>query len=463
MKSGPCGPKASEPQHWDENRARLMHAHPFLSPLCTDLYELTMAAGYWRHGLDDRATFSLYLRGRPQRGYYVAAGLEPALAFLENYGFDQGDIAYLRRTGLFESAFLDCLAALRFSGDVSALPEGALFFPGEPILEISAPIIEAQLLETFLINTIGLHTLIATKAARCVYAARGRGLIDFALRRTQGIDAGMAVARSTYLAGFDATSNVLAAKIYDIPAAGTMAHSFVQIFEDEKEAFEAYARTFPDRTILLIDTYDTIRGANLAVEVARKMAAAGHALAGVRLDSGDLIALSRQVRAIFDNAGLPEVKIFASSGLDEFGVDRIVRSDAAVDAFGVGTKVGVSADLPYLDMVYKLVRYDDRNVRKLSPGKQTLAGEKQLFRRVDEKGRYLEDVIGTRGETDDLGQPLLEKVMQGGEITRPLPALEEIRQSFRSNFEKLPKRYKRLSQPDVYSVRLSPALSALQK
>jgi nicotinate phosphoribosyltransferase len=436
---------------------------PPLSPLFTDLYELTMAAGYWDRMLDDRATFSLYLRGRPQRGYYVAAGLAPALAFLENFRFDPGDVEYLDDTGLFQSAFLDFLAALRFSGDVCALPEGALFFPDEPILEVSAPIIEAQLLETFLINTIGLHTLIATKSARCVYAARGRGLIDFALRRTQGVDAGMAVARSTYLAGFDATSNVLAARTYGIPAAGTMAHSFVQAFEDEKAAFEAYARTFPDRAIFLIDTYDTLKGASLAVEVARKMAAAGHALVGVRLDSGDLTALSRQVRAIFDNAGMPEVKIFASSGLDEFGVERVVRSGAAIDAFGVGTKVGVSADLPYLDMVYKLVRYNDRDVRKLSPGKQTLAGEKQLFRRMDDQGRYLEDIIGTRGETHDRGQALLKTVMRGGLITRPLPALEEIRHGFRSNFEKLPGRYKKLSQPDAYPVRLSPALAALQK
>jgi nicotinate phosphoribosyltransferase len=450
-------------RHWGESEARLMDAHPFLSPLFTDLYELTMATGYWERGLDAQATFSLYLRGRPQRGYYVAAGLEPALAFLENFRFDAGDIDYLDRTGLFESAFLDYLAALRFSGDVCAFPEGTLFFPDEPILEVRAPIIEAQLLETFLINTIGLHTMIATKAARCVYAARGRGLIDFALRRTQGVDAGMAVARNTYLAGFDGTSNVLAARIYGIPAAGTMAHSFVQVFENEKEAFEAYARSFPDRTILLIDTYDTLQGAALAVEVAREMAVAGHALVGVRLDSGDLIALSRQVRAIFDAAGMPEVKIFASSGLDEYGVDRVIQSGAAIDAFGVGTKVGVSADLPFLDMVYKLVRYDDRDVRKLSPGKQTLAGEKQIFRRMDDKGRYQEDVIGTRNETDGRGQPLLETVMQAGRITRPLPSLEDIRQSFRSDFEKLPERYKRLSQPAAYPVRLSSALKALQK
>jgi nicotinate phosphoribosyltransferase len=457
MKSGPCGPKASE------DRTRRMLDHPFLSPLFTDLYELTMAAGYWERGRDAQATFSLYLRGRPQRGYYVAAGLAPALAFLENYRFDGADMDYLRRTGLFESAFLDYLCGVRFSGEVRALPEGTLFFPDEPILEVRAPLIEAQLLETFLINCVGLHTLVATKAARCVYAARGRGLIDFALRRTQGMDAGMAVARSTYLAGFDATSNVLAARMYGIPPAGTMAHSFVQAFENEKEAFEAYARNFPDRTILLIDTYDTLEGAALAVDTARKLAAAGHALAGVRLDSGDLVALSRQVRAIFDEAGMPEVKIFASSGLDEFGVDRLVRSDAAVDAFGVGTKMGVSADLPYLDMVYKLVRYSDRNVRKLSPGKQTLAGEKQIFRRMDERGRCLEDLIGTRDEIDHQGRPQLETVMQAGRIIRPLPDLEEIRQGFRSNFEKLPERYKKLYRPDTYPVRLSSALEALQK
>jgi nicotinate phosphoribosyltransferase len=440
-----------------------MHAHPYLSPLFTDLYELTMAAGYWKRGLDAQATFSLYLRGGPQRGYYVAAGLDAALTFLEHYRFDTGEVDHLHRTGLFDPAFLDYLAGVRFSGDVCALPEGTIFFPDEPLLEVRAPIIEAQLLETFLINTIGLHTLIATKAARCVYAARGRGLIDFALRRTQGLDAGMAAARSTYLAGFDATSNVLAAKEYGIPAAGTMAHSFVQVFEDEKEAFEAYAQSFPDRTILLIDTYDTLHGAALAVEVARKSAAAGHPLIGVRLDSGDLIALSRQVRTIFDSAGMTDVKIFASSGLDEYGVDQVVTSGAAIDAFGVGTKVGVSADLPFLDMVYKLVRYGDRDVRKLSPGKQTLAGEKQVFRRTDDKGRYLEDVIGTRNETDDRGRPLLETVMQAGRITRPLPNLDEIRLSFKTNFEKLPGRYKNLSQPDAYPVRLSPDLAALQK
>jgi nicotinate phosphoribosyltransferase len=440
-----------------------MHPAAIQSALVTDLYELTMAAAYWDRGMHAKATFCLYLRGRPQRGYFMAAGLEPALDYLTRYRFHPGDISYLAQTGLFKPAFLVFLNTLRFSGQVRALPEGALFFPDEPILEVTAPIIEAQLLETFLINTIGLHTMIATKAARCVYAAQGRSLIDFALRRSQGIDAGMAVARSTYLTGFDATSNMLAAKAYGIPAAGTMAHSFIQAIGDEKEAFEAYARTFPDRTVLLLDTYDTIQGARQAVEVARQMAVAGHSLVGVRLDSGDMIALSRQVRKVFDDAGLPEVKIFASSGLDEFAVDRLVQGRAAIDAFGVGTKVGVSADLPYLDMVYKLVRYNGRDMRKLSPGKQTLAGEKQLFRCHDTRGRYLEDIIGRRGESFDHAQPLMETVMQAGQICRCLPSLDEIRRDFRSEIENLPDRYKQLSHPDAYPVRLSPALSALQK
>ncbi len=433
------------------------------SPLMTDLYELTMAAAYWDLNMHAEGTFSLYLRGQSQRGYYVAAGLAPLLAYLESYRFKAEDIAYLAQTGLFKSSFLDYLGTLRFSGRVRALAEGTLFFPDEPLLEISAPIIEAQLLETFVINVIGLHTLIATKAARCRHAAQGRSLIDFALRRTQGLDAGMAAARSTYIVGFNATSNVLAAKEYQIPAAGTMAHSFIQAVGDEKQAFQAYARTFPDRTILLIDTYDTLQGARKAVEVARSMAAAGHPLVGVRLDSGDMIALSREVRKIFDEAGLPDVKIFASSGLDEFDVEKIVQSQAAIDAFGIGTKVGVSADHPFLDMVYKLVRYRNRDVRKLSPGKITLAGEKQIFRRTDARERFLEDILGRREEVLDNARPLLEPVMQAGQICEQVTSLKEIRRVFESGFEALPDQYKWLTDPDVYPVRVSAALSALQK
>ena len=262
-------------------------------PLFTDLYELTMAAGYLDHGMNGSATFSLFVRRQPRRGYYVAAGLESLLHRLEQWSFKAEDIAYLRSTEMFDSEFLAYLEDLRFQGTVRALPEGTIFFHDEPILEVTAPLIQAQLLETFIINTIGLHTLVAAKAARCVQAAQGRGLIDFALRRTQGEDAGMAVARSSYIAGFDATSNVMAGRHFNIPIAGTMAHSFVQAFEDETAAFRAYARTFPQRSVFLIDTYDTLEGARHAAAVGREMAANGNRLVGVRLDSGDIGFISR--------------------------------------------------------------------------------------------------------------------------------------------------------------------------
>jgi nicotinate phosphoribosyltransferase len=440
-----------------------MAAEPACSALIIDLYELTMAAAYWEHDMQARATFSLYLRSRPERGYYVAAGLEPALKILQGLRFHDEDIRYLDRTGLFKTPFLKYLNTLRFSGEVRALPEGTLFFADEPLLEVTAPMIEAQLLETILINTIGLHTLLTTKAARCVSAAQGRTLVDFALRRTQGRDAGMALARSTYLAGFDGTSNVSAAKQYNIPAVGTMAHSFIQAFGDETAAFEAYARSYPDRTVLLIDTYDTLQGARRAVQVARRMAADGNALVGVRLDSGDTIAISREVRRIFDDAGLPEVKIFASGGFDEFEVARAIDQGAAIDAFGIGTKVGVSADLPYLDMVYKLVRYDGRDVRKLSTGKQNLAGEKQVFRRSGADSAYLEDIIGLKTEAVDDAETLLATVMRAGRPVGPPPALDQLRRDFAGRFKRLGDAYKRLSRPQPYPVRLSRALTALQE
>lgn len=433
------------------------------SPLFVDLYELTMAAGYWEHGMEGEATFSLFLRKQPQRGYYVSAGLASALDILEHFQFRDGDSDYLKQLGFFKSSFLTYLQKLRFTGEVWALPEGSLFFPDEPILEITAPIIQAQLVETFLINTIGMHSLAATKAARCVHAARGRRLIDFSLRRTQGGDAGMAVARSTYIAGFDATSNVLAGKQYGIPVAGTMAHSFVQSFENEKEAFEAYAATFPDRTILLIDTYDTINGARVAVEIARQMAASGKQLIGVRLDSGDMIELSRQVRRLFDAAGFPYVQIYASGSYDEFGVAHAIERDAAIDAFGVGTKIGVSADKPYLDMAYKLVRYENRDVRKLSPGKKTLAGQKQIFRIRDGDGLYQKDIIGHRLENIAEGEKLLEPVMKGGRTSQKLPGLEEIRHRFKSQFALLPERYKQLHNPPAFPVAVSRELKARQE
>lgn len=428
------------------------------SPLFTDLYELTMAAAYWEEGKNEEATFSLYLRPRANRGYYVAAGLDPALKLLDQYRFSADDIAYLRQLGLFKPAFLTYLQNLRFEGEVRALSEGTLFFPDEPVMEVTAPLIQAQLLETSLINIIGVHTLIASKAARCVHAAKGRQLIDFALRRTQGLDAGLAAARSTYLTGFNATSNVWAGKQLGIPLSGTMAHSFVQSFPKEAEAFEAYARVFPENTVLLIDTYDTLAGARNAVKVARQMASSGKRLIGIRLDSGDSVSLSREVRRLFDEAGFPEVKIIASGGFDEFKVLEVLEREASIDAFGVGTHVGVSADQPFLDLVYKMVRYEDRDVCKHSVGKKTMAGPKQIFRFTDATGIFVEDIIGCRGEDVPEGEKLLYQVMKNGQPCRKLPSLEEIRRRFRSQFASLPGPYKQLDAPPRYPVRFSAGL-----
>lgn len=433
-----------------------------LSLLLTDLYELTMAAAYFDRQMDQTATFSLFVRHDPRRGYFVAAGLAPALEVLASFRFEDDDIAYLRKTDLFKEPFLDYIRDLRFQGEVWAVPEGTLFFPDEPILEVSAPLIQAQILETVLINTIGLHTLIASKAARCVDAAQGRTLIEFGLRRTQGDTAGMAAARSTYLVGFDATSNVLAGKQFDIPLAGTMAHSFVQTFKSESEAFMAYAQSFPERSILLIDTYDSIQGAHRAIQVAKKMRASGHQLIGVRLDSGDLVSLSRQVRRLFDDAGFEELKIFASGSLDEYRVAEALAKGAAIDAFGVGTKIGVSADAPYLDMVYKLVQYADRPVCKLSAGKRTLAGRKQVFRHMDRHKRYKCDIIGLRDEKIPQSKPLLGQVMKQGRVVTPTVDLPSCRRHFQAEFARLPAAYKALHEPACYSVEVSPNLQKIQ-
>lgn len=433
-------------------------------PLFTDLYELTMAASYYANRVFAPATFSLYIRPyHAERNFFVAAGLEQVLDELASFRFSAQDINYLQTTGRFAADFLAYLTQLRFSGQVYALPEGTIFFADEPVMEVTAPLMEAQLLETFLLNTVGFQTMIASKAARCFHAAAGRPLIDFSLRRTQGQDAGIKVARSTFLAGFEGTSNVLAGKIYGIPVSGTMAHSYISAFDSELEAFAAYADTFPDHSIFLIDTYDTLAGAQNAAAVAKEMQQRGQALIGVRLDSGDMAGLSQKVRKILDDAGLHAVKIFASSGFDEFKIAKVVSQGARIDAFGVGTKVGVSADSPYVDIVYKMVRFNKRNVRKLSPGKSTLAGEKQVFRRSDREGRYWEDIIGLRNESMQDGRPLLEKVMEDGKILRAHPALQAVQDRFKKNFSSLDDRYKSIEDHNAYPVKLSRRLEELQK
>ncbi|HDD45352.1 MAG TPA: nicotinate phosphoribosyltransferase [Candidatus Desulfofervidus auxilii] len=430
--------------------------------LITDFYEFTMAACYYQKKMFAPATFSLFIREYPpNRGYFVSAGLEDVLEFLESFHFNQEDLDYLDSLSFFSKDFLHYLSTLRFTGDVFAIPEGRLFFKDEPILEITAPIIEAQLVETFVMNAINLQVTIATKAARCVHAAKGKKLVDFSLRRTQGIDAGLKVARASYIAGFIGTSNVLAGKLYNIPVFGTMAHSFVTSFEREIDAFRAFAEMFPEDTVFLIDTYDTIIGAHKAAIVGKEMLNRGKKLKGVRLDSGDMASLSKEVKAIFKEAGLNDISIFASGGFDEYKIANVIEEGAEIDAFGVGTKMGVSADAPYADIAYKLVNYDGRPVLKLSTGKRTLVGEKQVFRITD--GNSLKkDIIALRDEELE-GEPLLKPVMKKGKRLQSSPSLNEIRERFQLEFSMLDDTYKRLVNPETFPVELGPKLEALQK
>jgi nicotinate phosphoribosyltransferase len=431
--------------------------------LLTDLYQLTMAACYFEQGMAAEATFSLFIRKYPaDRGYFVAAGLAEALNYLENLRFAEADLAYLESTGLFQTSFLDYLKQVRFTGEVHALPEGSLFFKDEPILEVSGPILEAQLAETFIINAVSLQTMIATKASRSVYAARGRPLIDFSLRRTQGTDAGLKVARASYLAGFLGTSNVLAGKIYGLPIFGTMAHSYITSFTRELDAFRVFSRVFPKTTTLLIDTYDNLAGARNAVTVAKEMEARGERLRYVRLDSGDMAAISREVRRLLDDNGLNYVRILASGSFDEHKIAQVLAAGAEIDTFAVGTKMGVSADAPYFDIAYKLVKYAERPVMKLSTGKVTLVDKKQVYRHYDGQGDLLRDVIALRDEEVAGALPLLRPVMRRGRIVRPLPSLNDNRAHFQAQFTHLPEPYKALKNPPVYPVELSPGLQNLQ-
>ena len=422
--------------------------------LLTDLYQLTMAQAYFRAGRMAPATFSLFIRSYPpERGYFVAAGLQDVLDYLESFAFDAAALDFLASKGLFSDDFLHYLGGLRFSGQVFALPEGRIFFAGEPVLELTAPIIEAQIVETFIINQIHLQSLIATKAARCVQAAGGRPVVDFALRRAQGADAGMKVARASYLAGFAGTSNVLAGQRYGIPLVGTMAHSFVSSFAREIDAFRAYVETFPRQAILLIDTYDTLAGAGNAAIVAREMARRGEKLLGVRIDSGDMAESAAAVRRILDDAGLNEVKIIGSGGLDEFELERLAA--ALFDSYGVGTKMGVSADAPWADVAYKLVEYEERAVLKLSAGKASWPGKKQVFRQREK------DLIGLRAENLP-GEPLLQEVMRGGRRRSPSPSLVEIRELLAADLAALPEGVKAIRAPGRFPVEFSPQLQALR-
>ena len=401
--------------------------------LLTDLYGINMAISYLRRAMGGLATFSLFVRQLPpQRGYLVAAGVDDCLAHLERFAFDPSDLAYLSSLGYPDDA-LSLLGDVRFTGDVWAVPEGSVVLADEPLLEVTAPIAEGQLVETYLLNRVSSSVTLATKASRCVDAAAGRlDLIEFGFRRAQGVDAAITAARLAVMVGFVGTSNVEAARRFGLHPSGTMAHSYVEAFSDEVEAFTAFAGDIGGPVTFLVDTYDTAGGVRRAIEVIERLGLGE--TAGVRLDSGDLVALSRQSRRALDDAGLAEVRIFVSGGLDEYRIADLVAAGAPIDAAGVGTRATVSADAPYVDSAFKLVEYDGRPVVKLSEGKRTLPGPKQVFRR-----RGARDIIACRDETaPGDGRPLLQPVMRGGRRTSPADDLETCRRRLRAELAALP-------------------------
>jgi nicotinate phosphoribosyltransferase len=429
------------------------------APLLTDLYELTMLESYVAHGMNDTAVFDLFVRRLPSsRNYLVACGLDDVLHYLETFSISSEHQSYLRSLNRFSETFIERLGGLRFTGDLNAVPEGAVVFANEPILQIVAPLQEGQIVETFLINQIHFQTLAASKAARVVAAARGRKIVDYGLRRIHGTDAGLKAARAFYVAGVDATSNVLAGEIYGIPVSGTMAHSFVQAHDSEFEAFRHYAQTFPDG-VLLVDTYDTLEGVRKVIALAAELGS-DFRITGVRLDSGDLHALARESRRMLDEAGLTRVKIFASGNIDEYRIEEFANAGAPIDGFGVGTLMGTSADAPFLDAAYKLVEYAGKPRTKLSPNKVLLPGRKQFFRQF-ENGVATGDVIGLFGEALH-GRALLEPVMVSGRRTRPLPTLDQVRSFCRKSIEELPTPLLALKDADPpFNVAVSPRLALL--
>ncbi len=443
------------------------------TPLLIDLYELTMAASYFQLGFNQPATFSLSVRRMPpRRGFLVAAGLERLLEAITAFRFDPAALEYLASLGLFTADFLAFLGNLRFTGEVRALPEGTIFFGNEPILEVTAPLIEAQLLETLAINQINVASLIASKAARMTVAAQGRRLFDFGVRRSQGADAGLVAARSSYLAGFMGTSNVLAGRRYGVPLFGTMAHSYVMAHEREREAFAHYAALFPRLSTMLVDTYDTARGVEHAASIALDLKQQGYKLQAVRLDSGDLAELSRVARRILDRHGLQDVAIFASGNLDEYRIAELVRAGAPIDAFGVGTELVVSGDAPALDAAYKLCEYAGAPRVKLSANKVSLPGRKQVFRAFNARAGFYADLVGLADEgaatvaAEFSASPaetvaLLQKRISDSNPVGARPTLAEARERLLESIARLEQRYKELVKPETYPVKFTRALDAM--
>ena len=415
--------------------------------LKVDLYELTMAAGYFQNKVDTRATFELSCHTMPEnRSYLVACGLEQIVEYILNLRFEDEDIAFLKGLPVFQHVkndFFDYLKSFRFSGDVWAMPEGEIFFAREPILQVEAPIIEAQILETCVLSLMNIESVVATKAARVVAATRAdgvaRGVIDFGSRRAHGPEAGVLAARAAYIGGCLGTSNVYAGRQFGIPVYGTMAHSWVEAFDSEEESFEKYHAVFPENTVVLVDTYDTLGCVRKVVKMPLT-----EKFKGVRLDSGDLKTLSKKVRAILDKAGLPHVKILASGNLNEYKIAELVNGHAPIDSFGVGTDMVTSRDCPALDLTYKLVQVQEKNgtikyKSKTSPQKKTIPGKKQVFRQYDKKGIFVKDTIGLASEDAPAGaRALLRPVIRDGKLTEALPSLESVRETTAAKLAQLP-------------------------
>ena len=439
---------------------------PSASVLLTDLYQLTMVQAYVEQEMVEQAVFEFFTRKLPpRRNFLLAAGLEQVLEYLEQFRVTADEIDWLASTGRFSRACLEYLRNLRFTGDVQAMPEGAVFFPHEPILRVVAPLPLAQIIETRVMNLLNFQCLIASKAARSVLAASGKPLIDFGMRRAHGAEAGLFAARASYIAGFAGSATVLAGRHYGIPLYGTMAHSFVQAHKDEVTAFEHFAQAQPDNVVLLIDTYDTEAATHKIVSLAPLLREKGIAVKGVRLDSGDLAQHARNVRKILDEGGLREVQILASGNLDEYRVQELVRSGAPIDSLAVGTAMTTSSDAPALDCAYKLQEYAGRPCRKRSEGKATWPGRKQVYRYYDgdgPDGKLAHDVVTTLTDRQD-GLPLLQEVMKQGRRIVPSPSLSDIRIRAQGELASLPDPLRSLDEAPPFDVRISPALQDLAR
>jgi nicotinate phosphoribosyltransferase len=436
-----------------------MHSWPATSSLLADLYQFTMLQAYFDRRMFAPAVFELFVRKLPPvRNFLLAAGLEQAVAYLRTLRIAPREIEALRATSLFHDEFLAWLADLRFTGDLDAMAEGTIAFPHEPLLRIMAPLPEAQLVESRLVNLVHFATTIASKAARCVLAAPGKTLVDFGMRRAHGAEAALLAARAAYLAGFAGTATTLANPAFGIPIFGTMAHSFVQAHDTEVQAFEHFLDSHRGSVVLLIDTYDTVAAAHRVVELAKRRP--DKTIAAVRLDSGDLDALSREVRQVLDEAGVQNIDLFASGNLDEGRVQALVTGGAPIDGFGIGTSLDVASDCPALDCAYKLQAYAGRPRRKRSPGKANWPGAKQVFRQRNARAELERDVLAPVGETH-AGEPLLRPVLRHGELVAPLPSLAACRERAAVELRSLPPGLRSLAPALPYRVEIAPSLEAL--